>query len=190
MIRVLLLLFLTLLAGSAGALEIKNGSTYYTRVNLWYENPENIPSTNYHRGEMLPVNTKVKLVRIKNALISFEDEDGQRFTIMHNPSYVHIHARELFARLFSDTDVMLGNEAYEKFTDLEKENIQKGTLSVGMGKDAAIMAYGYPPTHKTPSLDRPVWRYWDNRVEQVLVYFKGGKISKVEGIMPGGFVVK
>ena len=30
------------------------GKSLYTRCNIWYENPKNIPSTNFHKGGRLP----------------------------------------------------------------------------------------------------------------------------------------
>jgi len=181
----------TLLAcNSVQAVEINKGASYFTRVNIWYENPDNIPSTNYHRGDMIPVNSKIILRRLAKNVIAFEDQDGQVFTIIHNSGYVRKSIRELFDHLFSAKDVMLENETYAKFTPLEKENIMQGTVTEGMSKEAVVMAYGYPPTHKTPSLNRPVWRYWDARASQLLVYFKGGKVSRVEEYSPGQFLFR
>ncbi len=187
-IGVCLLLLLSVTTVRAGTFQV--GGSYFTRVNIWYENPDNIPSTNYHRGDMIPVNSKVVLKRLARNVIVFEDEDGQPYTIIHNSGYVRMSTKELFSRLFSTKDTMLGDENYAKFTDLEKENIMNGTVVEGMSKDAVIMAYGYPPTHKTPSLSRSVWRYWDARVEQMVVYFKGGKVSKIDYYLPGQFLIR
>ena len=32
-----------------------------------------------------------------------------------------------------------------------------------MSKDAVLMAYGYPPDHKTPKLEDDTWSYWLGR---------------------------
>jgi len=49
---------------------------------------------------------------------------------------------------------------YSKFNGEEKENIKKGTIAEGMSKEAVLMAYGYPPSHRTAALASDEWAYW------------------------------
>jgi hypothetical protein len=46
-----------------------------------------------------------------------------------------------------------------------------------MTKQDVIASVGYPPAHKTPSLDGNEWRYWENRFGTILVTFKDGKVA-------------
>ncbi|MBU4011616.1 MAG: hypothetical protein KJ882_12720, partial [Proteobacteria bacterium] len=71
-------------------------------------------------------------------------------------------------------------------------NIKKGIVAIGMSKKAVIMAYGYPPTHKTPHLTSDVWQYWYARVNKVNVYFKNDKVFKIEtiGLAPYPGIIK
>jgi hypothetical protein len=48
-----------------------------------------------------------------------------------------------------------------------------------MSKDAVVMAYGYPPDHKTPSLKTDLWTYWENRLISITVQFADGKAAVV-----------
>jgi len=43
-----------------------------------------------------------------------------------------------------------------------------------------LMSLGYPPVHRTPSLDAPQWTYWENRWVSYVVYFDGDKVSRVQ----------
>lgn len=62
----------------------------------------------------------------------------------------------------------------------ERKNIKNGTIAVGMSKDAVVMAYGYPPSHKTPTLDSNMWTYWRDRFRRVFVYFENGKVVNIK----------
>ena len=62
---------------------------------------------------------------------------------------------------------------------LEKEQkaIKSGIIEVGMSREAVLMAYGYPPTIRTPSLDTDRWTYWRNRWITQVADFKDDKVS-------------
>jgi hypothetical protein len=49
-----------------------------------------------------------------------------------------------------------------------------------MSKDAVVMAYGYPPSHKIPTLDSNMWTYWRDRFRRVFVYFENGKVVNIK----------
>jgi hypothetical protein len=165
----------------AGAEKDVAGKTYYTMANIWYENPGKIYSTNYHRGAILPAGTKVTVNNVSRKEISFTDKDGLDFRIV----YVSKHSSrgatvwDHFDQYFSEEDPMGKNGPFGRFTKKEKDNIRQGVLAKGMSKDAALMAYGYPPSHKTPSISANQWTYWDNRFVTRLVLFVDDKISNV-----------
>ncbi len=58
--------------------------------------------------------------------------------------------------------------------------IEEGTVEPGMTKDEVVMALGYPPAHRTPSLSASMWTYWANRWATFEVYFDGDKVSRVQ----------
>ena len=62
----LLLISALFLAFPAMAAEQVNGKTFYTTANIWYEEPDQIESTNYHIGAILPVGTKVKITEVSD----------------------------------------------------------------------------------------------------------------------------
>lgn len=53
----------------------------------------------------------------------------------------------------------------------ELQAIKEGKLVVGMSKAAVIMAYGYPPEHRTPSLESNTWIYWIDRFRNKAILF-------------------
>lgn len=153
--------------------------TYYTNVNIWVEYPKDIPSTNFHKGTMIPAGTKVEVTYCRRGKIKFTSE-GVTYTLVHSRKHSRIKFQELFDRYFSENDIMAKGGSFSKLTKKEQENVKSGVIDIGMSKDAVLMAYGYPPTHMTPSLSGGAWTYWKSRARRVIVHFKDGKVFKVE----------
>jgi outer membrane protein assembly factor BamE (lipoprotein component of BamABCDE complex) len=57
--------------------------------------------------------------------------------------------------------------------------IEQAQVEPGMTRDEVLMSLGYPPAHRTPSLDSPTWTYWANRWATFEVYFDGDRVSRV-----------
>lgn len=169
-----------LFAGSVYAADLSAG-TYYTKVNIWYEDPLKIPSTNYHRGAVIPFGSKVKIISKVKERIQFtvDDEPGVTFTLVNVRKHSLVDGAELFKEYFAQDDPKLTKE-FNNFNGKERRNIEKGTLEEGMSREAAIAAYGYPPKHKTPTLKSSLWTYWDARSIRRLVTFKNDRIDKIE----------
>lgn len=159
-----------------------NGEIYYTATNLWCEYPKPILSTNFHRGEVISAGTKVTIDRYKRTRILFTTENnGIQYTFVHSKKHSTIKMREFFNRYFSKNDVMAAGDMFSKLTKMEQDNVKKGTVAVGMSKKAVLMAYGYPPTHVTLSLNSNVWTYWISRGKRMEVYFADDKVTNIEG---------
>ena len=63
-----------------------------------------------------------------------------------------------------------------------REAIQQGRLVVGMTREQAIVAIGYPLTSENSSLDAPVWRMWrSTRGEYELNFRADGRLASVTG---------
>ncbi|OQW99056.1 MAG: hypothetical protein BWK74_03080 [Desulfobacteraceae bacterium A6] len=184
----LVLMFVLALACSSLYAESFSGKTYYTRTNIWYENPNDILSTNYHRGTILPIGTKVSIHKLINRRIQFTPEgSAQMFTIINDKKTNTISIDELFNRYFSIEAVQTGVGDYYQTSEADRENINKGVITLGMSRKAVLMAYGYPPTHKTPLLTSDIWHYWYARLHKVTVFFKDDKIFKIETIEPASY---
>lgn len=161
-------------AQKAGDLATK-GEKLYTQFSLYYEEDHHI-TTNYRKGVLVPINTEVEFVKASRKRITvripsydvtvhFENEEG----------YSGEKIDGIFKRTFGRQPVNLST-----FNEAEQSSIKKGAVAVGMSKDAVVKAMGYPPKHKTPTLNMDQWRYWKNRFDTMLVFFEDGKVSSIQ----------
>lgn len=155
------------------------GKTYYTKVNIWYENPRRILSTNYHRGGRIPAGTEVKILNYGDGRITFFDTGTGVMTLWHARRHSRITLQSLFDRHFSEENVRADGGKFDKLTEEEKTNIEAGTIANGMSKEAVLMAYGYPPSHRTPSLEMDSWIYWvGTRTTKIVNFNSEGKVGR------------
>ena len=151
------------------------GATYYTQFVIRYEKGTHL-TTNYRRGASIPVNTSVKLLNITSKTIEVQVESpSQKLLIKNVERNTGDGVYRAFDKLFAKNKVNLS-----KFTALERTQIEKGTVAVGMSKDAVKVAIGYPPITETPTLDSNDWVYWSGRFNRFIVHFKDGKVIKIE----------
>ena len=152
------------------------GQEYFLKVNIRYEHPKKIYSTNYHKGARLKVGDKFKVTDVSGKKITFTDKKGIEYVIIHHRKHNPIDLTELFERYFSKTSVTASGGAFTKFTKKEQKNIRSGQIVKGMSKNAVLMSYGYPPSHRTPSLDGDDWVYWEHRWGSKIATFEKGKL--------------
>ncbi|MCU0856882.1 MAG: hypothetical protein MUC65_00570 [Pontiellaceae bacterium] len=165
---------------TAAQAEVAVGGDYFTQVNIWYEKPEKIQSTNFHTGEILPIGTPVKMLKIEGNSIQFRNEKGVNFTLIYNPKHSTGTIKDYLEKMFSEKSILEGKE-YKKLSKTEKDNISKGIVAEGMCKSAVLMAYGYPPSHKTKSTDLNTWIYWLSRFKTTEVTFSAeGLVTLVQ----------
>ena len=135
-----------------------------------------IPSVNYSRNYFIPVNTRVTIIDdgTDNVIVfkynkkSFAIDDRKR-------GYTGLSEYELRKRMFSATQVDLS-----KFTDKERYHIKKGQVYLNMSKEAILLSRGYPPIHRTPSLDSNIWRYWEGRFNSRNYIFKDTVLVQID----------
>ena len=157
----------------------------YTTVNLWFERPEQIYSTNYHRGTIIPAGTAVEILKRRGSEIQFRADSGTMYKLVHVKRHSNIDLEELFKRIFSTENVMAPNGKFSKLSEMEKRNVKAGKIAPGMSKDAVLMAYGYPPGHRTPSLSEGTWIYWRDRILNFSVHFgPDGRVTSLGGSAP------
>ena len=177
------LLLLALCAGIVTAVTDPVDEIFFTKVNIWFENKDKIPSTNYHRGTILPVGAKVKITYLADGMIDFTDEAAQvTYSIVQIEKHTPGKLRELFDRYFSEKDI---RPAMTRLSEDERKNIKEGKVAEGMSKDAVVMAYGYPPGHRTPTLTADEWIYWVTKNNTLEVRFRDGKV--IEAVPGKGF---
>ena len=175
-----LVIFCSVLAFHAAAADKPSteGKKYFTRVNIWYAHPLEINTVNFHQESMLPVGTAVTITKYRGKVIEFTAGD-RKYRIVNGVKYSDLSLDEQFKRYFSESDPMAEGGEVSKFTKLEQDHIKAGSLAVGMSKEAAVIAYGYPPSHRTDIASNK-WLYWINRINRVNVTFVDNKIFEIK----------
>jgi hypothetical protein len=152
----------------------RKGDILYTQFSLFFERDCHV-TTNYRRGGLLPVNTAVTFVKSSRNKIIVTLPGGRELTIENISDFSGENIDGIFSRTLSRAKVDLA-----QFTEAERAAIMDGKVAVGMRKGAVLVALGYPPRHKTPSLESNAWRYWSSRFGTFLVHFEDGKVVRVQ----------
>jgi hypothetical protein len=70
----------------------------------------------------------------------------------------------------------------DKWPEPVRNAVNAGKVATGMTREQVIVAVGYPPTHKTASLEAPVWNHWQSRAGRFEVVFnQKGVVEAVNG---------
>ncbi|MDR1009576.1 MAG: outer membrane protein assembly factor BamE [Opitutaceae bacterium] len=153
------------------------GQEYYLRNCLWQENGIH-DATNYTRGEMVPVNTKITLEGyIDNTIWIRINSTGAIVRILNVAKYTKKKLHAIARNMLSPSEITFDGISKEL-----AEAIQGGEMKPGMTKQQVLMARGWPPAHKTRSLDEDTWVYWPSRFVQQTIVFKDGKLTGGRGI--------
>ena len=174
MVTVLLTAVSLIWMSSALADESADDSTYYTRVGFAYHKGVH-KTTNYLQGTRVPINTEVELLKKKGESISIRVVGtGEKVKIVNIRNFSGEGLDGIFERMFSREETDLSAYSPEQV-----KQITAGVFNPGMTKEEIVLSIGYPPKHKTPSLDQNQWRYWQNRWDTVLLYFKDGVMDSM-----------
>lgn len=148
----------------------------YTQSNMWVEKSK-IPSTNYARGVMLPVNTEIAISSMGNKGIVFTANGGtQEYTYINIVKHSNLPTEELANKIFATKPVNL-----TKISPQVKNAIKQGDVINGMTKQEVFISRGLPPAIGTLNLDSNVWKYWQNRFVTRNVEFENGKVTRLVG---------
>lgn len=147
----------------------ENGKSFYLRHNLWVERGRS-RATNYAQGTLVPFNTQVTLISIGSKKIKLEIDDRE-ITVINVMQHTRRTPEQVAAQLLSDEKVLLNGVPQ----DISR-SMKLGTLRLGMSKDQVIITRGYPPRHKTGSINADRWVYLTNRFEEQVILFKDDKL--------------
>jgi len=146
----------------------------YLQFSLFMENNVH-RTTNYRKGVLVPVNTPVHLLEQDDESIVVRLPDGAKLRLENIDAFSGESIQGIFRRTLRPQPVDLS-----VFSREEQLAIVNGTVEVGMSRAAVLLALGYPPKHKTPSLQGNQWRYWQNRFNTFLVIFDGDKVKTIK----------
>ena len=170
----------------------KQGKQLYTAYNIWVLKDTNMRLINYKAGKrIIPAGTPIRKLR----KVYVSNSPGQERTQLSGATSGDYYAKIRFwaegykwkirigiekryhpGKTLDDyMKLMFTEKTFEEqtagMTDREIAAIQNGVLIEGMSKKAVIMSYGYPPEHRTPSLDNNDWTYWMNKRESKKICF-------------------
>jgi hypothetical protein len=151
------------------------GQSRFTCCNIRYEKDE-INDANYQVGTIIPFGTRVQILEVGSDKVKFQ-APGHTPVTWYRRYGKDIPMETYLARLFPDTDP---NAKLGKMPAKKKKLLEQGMVEPGMTRDDVLLALGYPPAHRTPSLSAPSWHYWRNRFVQFDVYFDGDKVDRVQ----------
>lgn len=154
------------------------GRKFYSRASLWSQDGL-INSVNYKRGQIIPVGTLVQVLDITSEYIKFiilgkEDE----YILEIDPRMSSLSTEQLFRRYF---DLISPEKSgiFKVFNEKEIKAIMEGRVEKGMSKAALIMAYGYPPSHKTNVDKDNTWTYWISPSQIQVLTFVDGSLNNI-----------
>lgn len=153
------------------------GQEYYARHCFMYEDGTHI-TTNYWRGTLVPINSKIKVeVLTSNKLLLRIVETGESVEVDNASKYTKCDLRTIARRMLSTT-----------LTDLDDFDrdiaaaIKSGTMRLGMTKTQVLLARGFPPAHKTPTLTSDRWQFWPSRYVVQTLVFSDDKLVEGRGV--------
>jgi hypothetical protein len=153
------------------------GQEYFTRYTFKYEDTER-PTTNYWRGETVPINTKVLLVDLgKNSFTIKFVESGVTLKVENVEKHSKRPTLQVAREMLSAKPTEI-----EKYGKEMEEALRAGTLRLGMTKTQVLLARGYPPGHETPSLEGDTWKFWSSRFVYQTLVFNDGILTQGRGL--------
>ena len=147
----------------------------YTCCNLHHAD-DWISDANWGAFPLIPAGAQIKVVGYGSNRAYVEIE-GKAFRIGHDYGRAHEPLDQYVAKLVVKEDPRAKVATYP---DWIREAIRVGRLTQGMTREQAIIAAGYPATHRTPILEAPVWTYWNDRQTRYQVSWDAeGRIREI-----------
>ncbi|MBL4829784.1 MAG: hypothetical protein JKY55_07855 [Aliivibrio sp.] len=147
----------------------------YTLVNLHPdEQRAKLYSVNYQQSGLIPLCSEVVMVEIQPKRLTFKVNSNERQYTLDKHSSSPDFGKYLAQYFGTSCD----KNAIAKMSEIDQEGIKKGVVKSGMTKKGVILAIGYPPEHRTPSLDSDEWIYWRNRFATTLIKFTDGVVTQ------------
>jgi hypothetical protein len=167
------LILLSFLLAACGGAQMDPAKIVYTQTNLRFRGRE-ATSVNEWRGRtILPVCTPAQVTRARGREIRFLVNGERHSYVIHRSSRVPVDAE--VNRLFG-----MGCPDLAAMSPADQAGIQQGRPYIGMSKAGVVIALGYPPDSRTPSLDQSPWTYWGEH-GNVQVHFQGDVVMSVQG---------
>ena len=149
----------------------------YTCCNFHYDK-DWISDANWRINTMIPAGAKIKVLDYGSNRASVEI-DGRPMRIGQDYG-----RKEESIQAFIDKLVVKNDPKAKiaKYPEKIRTAIHEGRVIPGMTREQVIIAVGYPPTHRTASVNSTVWNHWANRYSRYEVHFnEKGTVEKIVG---------
>jgi len=165
----------TFIATAAAAQDLPAG---FTCCNLHHDK-NRISDANWTHAPMIPAGATIRVLAYGNYEANVEI-DGQPFVIAHEYGRKQENVQQFMSRIVVNASPR-GKIA--SWPEPMRSAVAKGTVVSGMTREQVIVSVGYPPMHRTPTLDAPVWNHWQSRAGRFEVYWGAdGKVERTNGV--------
>lgn len=131
----------------------------YTCCNLHHAD-DWISDGNWLSFPMIPAGTPIKVTGYGSHR-AYAEIGGMSFRIGHDYGRDQEPLDQYIAKLVVKQDP---RQKVAEWPDSVREAVRNGQIMQGMTREQAIVAAGFPATHRTPILGAPVWTYWRDRL--------------------------
>jgi len=149
----------------------------YTCCNFHYDK-DWISDANWRVQPMIPAGARIKVLDYGFNRASVEI-DGKPMRIGQDYGRKEEKLEQFIQKLVVKNDP---KARIARYPEKVRAAIHEGRVIPGMTREQVIIAVGYPPTHRTPILDAPVWNLWASRTNRYEVHFNSkGVVEKIVG---------
>ena len=171
--------FATILAAgfAAAALgqELPQG---YTCCNLHYDK-DWISDANWLHAPMIPAGARIKVLSYDSNNRAAVEIDGKPMRIGQDYGRKEESLEKFISKLVVKTNP---KSKIDRYPEKVRTAIKNGKVIPGMTREQVIISVGYPPTHRTPTLDSPVWHHWQSKAGRFEVRWDDkGKVKEILG---------
>jgi hypothetical protein len=134
--------------------------------------------TNPGEGHLIvQAGTKITVLKKNRKGFQFQVESDKKVVAFEfHEQRMKMSVDEYIALITSVKPVSFG-----RLSKVDNKGRSKGKIFVGMSREGVLTAFGYPATHRTPSLDSETWIFWSNRFRTVGVHFnEKGKVESIQ----------
>jgi hypothetical protein len=150
----------------------------FTCCNLHYDG-DWISDANWSNLPMIPAGTPIRIKSWGFNNRAYAEIGGREYRIGHDYGRAQESLETYVYKLVVRENPKKRIDGYRKEIRVA---IAAGRVVPGMTREQVLIAAGFPATHRTPSLDAPVWNYWSSRVSRYEVHWNAkGTVQSIVG---------
>ncbi len=151
----------------------------YTCCNLHHDTKDWISDANWLHAPMIPAGSPIKVLSYDSAKQATAEVAGKTMRIGLDYGNKAMSIQEFVSKLVVKSNP---KSKIDRYPEATRTAIHSGKVIAGMTREQAIIAVGYPPAHKTPTVDEPVWQLWQSRAGRFEVRWnEKGTVQDVVG---------